>query len=149
MMAMTQKDGKLPKIENNNSTAISTDFRRDDAVGEQVGISSDTLRILSLLTQLVPRLMQMADEKQNGLLPSPTRLQHCRRLSRRCRNHRKRTVYTIPLASTTNEETQPEWSTHRGHYVGNYDGAEKFVKRDIKLSGEKLRKYFHNSYSPM
>lgn len=45
-------------------------FRSDDAVDEQAGISGDTVQNLISLTQLVPELMQMVDGKKIGLTPA-------------------------------------------------------------------------------
>ncbi|MBR3999027.1 MAG: chromosome partitioning protein ParB, partial [Clostridia bacterium] len=44
--------------------------RIDDSVGEQAGISGDTVRNYIALTALIPELMQLVDEKRIGLTPA-------------------------------------------------------------------------------
>ena len=46
------------------SPKISAKFRSDDEVGQDAGVSGDTIRNYIALTQLVPELQQMVDEKK-------------------------------------------------------------------------------------
>ena len=55
------------------SPKISAKLRSDDEIGQQMGVSGDTVRNYISLTNLVPELMQMVDEKR---LPF-TRLSDC------------------------------------------------------------------------
>lgn len=52
------------------SPNVSAKFRADDAIGQDAGISGDTVRNYISLTQLVPELMQMVDEKKIALTPA-------------------------------------------------------------------------------
>ena len=52
------------------SPKISAKFRSDDEVGQEAGVSSDTVRNCIALTQLVPELQQMVDEKKIALSPA-------------------------------------------------------------------------------
>lgn len=63
METMKRKAGRPTEDEKENSPKILKNFRSDDAVGKQAGISRDTVRNLISLTQLVPELMQMVDNK--------------------------------------------------------------------------------------
>ena len=70
MEAAKRKVGRPRKEEKENSPKISANFRSDDAVGELAGVSGDTVRNLISLTQLVPELMQMVDDKKIALTPA-------------------------------------------------------------------------------
>ena len=52
------------------SPKISAKFRSDDEVGQDTGVSGDTIRNYIALTQLVPELQQMVDEKKIALSPA-------------------------------------------------------------------------------
>ena len=52
------------------SPKISAKFRSDDEVGQNAGVSGDTIRNYIALTQLVPELQQMVDEKKIALSPA-------------------------------------------------------------------------------
>ena len=70
MEASKRKAGRPRKEEKENAPKISANFRSDDAVGELAGVSGDTVRNLISLTQLVPELMQMVDDKKIALTPA-------------------------------------------------------------------------------
>ena len=52
------------------SPNISAKFRSDDEIGQEAGVSGDTIRNYISLTQLVPELQQMVDEKKIALTPA-------------------------------------------------------------------------------
>ena len=52
------------------SPKISAKFRSDDEIGQDAGVSGDTIRNYIALTQLVPELQQMVDEKKIDLSPA-------------------------------------------------------------------------------
>lgn len=150
MEAMKRKAGRPTKDEKANSPKISSNFRSDDAVGDQAGISGDTVRNLISLTQLVPELMQMVDDKKIGLTPAYQ-------------------IAALPLAEQAllvetieSEQSTPSLSQAQRMKKLSQSGQlnedtmleimmeqKKPVKYDITLSGEKLRKYFPKSYSPL
>ena len=53
-----------------NAPNNSANFRSDDEIGEKMGVSGDTVRNYISLTQLVPELMQMVDDKKISLTPA-------------------------------------------------------------------------------
>lgn len=53
------------------SPNISAKFRSDDELGQEVGVSGDTIRNYASLTNLVPELMQMVDEGRITVLRYP------------------------------------------------------------------------------
>ena len=48
----------------------SANFRSDDEVGNTDGISGDTVRSIISISNLVPELMQMVDDKKISLTPA-------------------------------------------------------------------------------
>lgn len=52
------------------SPKISAKFRSDDELGQEVGVSGDTIRNYISLTNLIPGLMQMVDESKIKLSPA-------------------------------------------------------------------------------
>ena len=52
------------------SPKISANFRSDDSIGDQEGISGDTIRNYISLTNLTPPLMQMVDDGKIALSPA-------------------------------------------------------------------------------
>ena len=52
------------------SPKISAKLRSDDEIGQQMGVSGDTVRNYISLTNLVPELMQMVDDGKIALSPA-------------------------------------------------------------------------------
>ena len=57
------------KADENNSPQVAANFRADDTVAKDAGISGDTVRRYIRLTELSPELQQMVDEKKIGMTP--------------------------------------------------------------------------------
>lgn len=53
-----------------NSPQVAANFRSDDEVAREAGISGDTVRRYIRLTELSPQLQQMVDEKEISLTPA-------------------------------------------------------------------------------
>ena len=90
------------------SPNVSAKFRSDDEIGQEAGISGDTVRNYISLTQLVPELMQMVDEKKIALTPA----YQLASLSPRgtgaaSGNHRQRTGHALAVPGPAHEETEP------------------------------------------
>lgn len=68
--AMKRRAGRPPKETNNNSPQAAANFRSDDEVAREAGISGDTVRRYIRLTELSPQLQQMVDEKDLALTPA-------------------------------------------------------------------------------
>ena len=134
----------------NNSPKISANCRSDDEIGEQMGISGDTLRNYISLTNLVPELQQMVDDKKIALTPAyqiaslkpkeqellvtaiaseqiTPSLSQAQRLKKFSQEKR---LSEDSMRAIMSEEKKPE--------------PDKVV-----FSGEALRKYFPKSYTPL
>ena len=128
----------------------SAKFRSDDKIGEKDGVSGDTVRNYISLNNLIPPLMQIVDEKKIALSPAYqiATLSH----------HEQ----DLLLSTIESEQATPSLSQAQRMKRLSHDGIlnedtmldimmeqKKPVRNDITLSGEKLRKYFPRSYSPV
>lgn len=150
MEAAKRKAGRPSKEEQENRPNDSANYRSDDAVGEKSGVSGDTVRNYISLTQLIPELMQMVDDKKIALTPAyqiaalPEKDQHL--LVETIESEQAtpsvsqaQRMRKLSQSGRLNEDTMLEIMMEQ----------KKQVKADITLSGERLRKYFPKSYSPM
>lgn len=147
MEAIKRKAGRSTK---ENPPKISANFRSDDQLGEKAGVSGDTIRNYISLTNLIPELMQMVDEKKIALSPAyqiatlPPREQAL-------------LFETIESEQATPSLSQAQRMKKLSQLGGlNEDTMleimmeqKKPVRNNITLSGEKLRKYFPKSYTPL
>lgn len=132
------------------SPKISAKFRSDDSVGEKARVSGDTVRNYIALTNLSKPLMQMVDDGKIALTPA----YQIASLSKE--------EQSILLETMDSEQATPSLSQAQRMKKLSQSGElnedtmlsimmeqKKPVRNDITLSGEKLRKYFPRSYSPM
>ena len=52
------------------SPKISAKFQSDDSIGDEAGVSGNTVRNYIALNNLIPELMEMVDEKKIALSPA-------------------------------------------------------------------------------
>jgi len=132
------------------SPNISAKFRSDDELGQEVGVSGDTIRNYASLTNLVPELMQMVDEGRIKLSPAY-------QIAALPHNEQSLLLDTIESEQATPSLSQAQ-RMKRLSQNGELNEdvlleimmeQKKPVRNDITLSGEKLRKYFPQSYSPI
>jgi len=131
------------------SPIFSAKLRSDDEIGEKMGMSGDTVRNYISLTQLVPELQQMVDDKKIALSPA----YHLAAL--------KPEEQTLLLDTIESEQATPSLSQAQRLKKFSQDGhltedsilaimsEEKKGELDkVTLSGDKLKKYFPKSYTP-
>ena len=132
------------------SPNISARFRSDDELGQEVGVSGDTIRNYASLTNLIPELMQMVDEGRIKLSPAY-------QIAVLPSNEQSLLLDTIESEQATPSLSQAQ-RMKRLSQTGDLNEdvlleimmeQKKPVRNDITLSGEKLRKYFPKSYSPI
>ena len=68
--AIKRRAGRPAKGVENNSPNISANFRSDDEIGAEMGVSGDTVRNMISLTQLVPELQEMVNDQRIKLTPA-------------------------------------------------------------------------------
>ena len=132
------------------SPNISAKFRSDDELGQEIGVSGDTIRNYASLTNLIPELMQMVDEGRIKLSPAY-------QFAALPSNEQSLLLDTIESEQATPSLSQAQ-RMKRLSQSGDLNEdvlleimmeQKKPVRNDITLSGEKLRKYFPKSYSPI
>ena len=151
--AIRRKAGRPAKTEEktdeNNSPQVAANFRADDEVAKDAGISGDTVRRYIRLTELSPELQQMVDEKKIGMTPAVEI------------SYLKPEEQQMLLTAIDSEQATPSLSQAQRMKMLSREGKlnddsmldimmeqKKPEKNDITLSGEKLRKYFPRSYTP-
>ena len=148
--AIKRRAGRPAKGEKRNSPKFSANFRSDDEIGTDAGVSGDTIRNYISLTQLVPELQQMVDDKKIALTPAY-------QLS-----SLKPEEQILLLTTIDSEQATPSLSQAQRMKKLSQSGElnvdtmleimseqKKSGKEDITLSGSKLRKYFPRSYTPL
>ena len=148
--AIKRRAGRPSKDAAENSPKISANFRSDDEIGSDAGVSGDTIRNYISLTQLVPELQQMVDEKKIALTPAY-------QLAALKPEEQALLLETIDSEQATPSLSQAQRMkklSQRGKL--NEDTMlsimmeqKKPEKNDVTLSGDKLRKYFPRSYTPL
>lgn len=132
------------------SPNASAKFRSDDMIGESAGISGDTVRNYISLNYLIPPLLQMVDEKKIALSPAY-------QLSHLPEQEQELLMDTIESEQATPSLSQAlrmkklsqEHALNEDTMLAIMCEQKKPVKVDVTLSGDKLRKYFPKSYTPM
>ena len=128
----------------------SAKFRSDDEIGENAGISGDTVRNYISLNDLTPKLLQMVDEKKIALSPAY-------QLSHLTEDEQELLLDTIESEPATPSLSQAlrmkklsqERALNEDSMLAIMCEQKKPVKADVTLSGDKLRKYFPKSYTPL
>ena len=128
----------------------SAKFRSDDEIGENAGISGDTVRNYISLNDLNPKLLQMVDEKKIALSPAY-------QLSHLTEEEQELLLDTIESEQATPSLSQAlrmkklsqERALNEDSMLAIMCEQKKPVKADVTLSGDKLRKYFPKSYTPL
>lgn len=132
------------------SPNVSAKFRSDDTVGEKDGVSGDTVRNYIALNNLSPPLMQMVDEKKIALSPA----YQIAALSPPEQEWLLETMNSEQATPSLSQAQRLKKLSQSGKLnedtmLSIMSEQKKPMRNDITLSGEKLRKYFPRSYSPM
>ena len=148
--AIKRRAGRPSKDAAENSPKISANYRSDDEIGSDAGVSGDTIRNYISLTQLVPELQQMVDEKKIALTPAYQLAAL------------KPEEQALLLETIDSEQATPSLSQAQRMKKLSQSGElnedtmlsimmeqKKPEKNDVTLSGDKLRKYFPRSYTPL
>ena len=131
------------------SPQLAAKFRADDEVAKDAGISGDTVRRYIRLTELVPELQQMVDDKKIGMTPAVEI------------SYLKPEEQQMLLTAIDSEQATPSLSQAQRMKKLSQDGGlnddtmlgimmeqKKPEMYSITISGDKLRKYFPRSYTP-
>ena len=131
------------------SPQLAAKFRSDDAVAKDQGISGDTVRRYIRLTNLVPELLDMVDEKKIAFNPAVE-------LSYLDENQQRdflEAMNDTQNAPSLSQAQRLKKLAQEGHF--SYDvafavmGEEKKDELDkVVIKNDTLRKYFPRSYTP-
>ena len=131
------------------SPQVAAKFRSDDAVAKDQGISGDTVRRYIRLTNLVPELLDMVDEKKIAFNPA-VELSYLDESQQRDFLEAMNDTQNAPSLSQAQQlkkmAQQGEFSYEKAFDVM---GQEKKSEKDtVTIKNETLRKYFPRSYTP-
>ena len=148
--AIKRRAGRPSKDEQENAPNVSANFRSDDEVGQDAGVSGDTIRNYIALTQLVPELQKMVDDKKIALTPAY-------QLAALTPKEQALLLETIDSEQATRSLSQAQrmkklsqsGELNEDTMLQIMAEQKKPERTDITLPGEKLRKYFPRSYTPM
>jgi len=131
------------------SPQVAAKFRSDDAVAKDQGISGDTVRRYIRLTNLVPELLDMVDEKKIAFNPA-VELSYLDESQQRDFLEAMNDTQNAPSLS---QAQRLKKLAQEGHF--SYDvafavmGEEKKDELDkVVIKNDALRKYFPRSYTP-
>ena len=131
------------------SPQVAAKFRSDDAVAKDQGISGDTVRRYIRLTNLVPELLDMVDEKKIAFNPA-VELSYLDEAQQRDFLEAMEDTQNAPSLSQAQQlkkmAQQGEFSYEKAFDVM---GQEKKSEKDtVTIKNETLRKYFPRSCTP-
>ena len=131
------------------SPQVAAKFRSDDAVAKDQGISGDTVRRYIRLTNLVPELLDMVDEKKIAFNPA-VELSYLDESQQRDFLEAMEDTQNAPSLSQAQQlkkmAQQGDFSYEKAFDVM---GQEKKSEKDtVTIKNETLRKYFPRSYTP-
>ena len=131
------------------SPQVTAKFRSDDAVAKDQGISGDTVRRYIRLTNLIPELLDMVDEKKISFNPA-VELSYLDESQQRDFLEAMEDTQNAPSLSQAQQlkkmAQQGEFSYEKAFDVM---GQEKRSEKDtVTIKNETLRKYFPRSYTP-
>ena len=131
------------------SPQVAAKFRSDDAVAKDQGISGDTVRRYIRLTNLIPELLDMVDEKKISFNPA-VELSYLDESQQRDFLEAMNDTQNAPSLSQAQQlkkmAQQGEFSYEKAFDVM---GQEKKSEKDtVTIKNETLRKYFPRSCTP-
>ena len=131
------------------SPKISAKFRSDDAVAKDQGISGDTVRRYIRLTNLIPELLGMVDEKKISFNPA-VELSYLDESQQRNFLEAMDGTQNAPSVSQA-QQLKKMAQCGEFTYEKAFDilGQEKKSEQDtVTIKNDILRKYFPRSYTP-
>jgi ParB family chromosome partitioning protein len=147
--AIKRRAGRPAKGVENNSPNISANFRSDDEIGAEMGVSGDTVRNMISLTQLVPELQEMVNDQRIKLTPAY-------QLAALKPEEQALLVETIESEQATPSLSQAqrmkkmsqEGKLTEDTMLSVMSEQKKPEVDRIVFTGDTLRKYFPKSYTP-
>ena len=131
------------------STNDSAQFRSDDLIGAESGVSGDTVRNTIKLNNLIPPLMRMVDEKKISLTPAY-------QIADLTEHEQELLVETIDSEQATPSVSQAQrmkklsrdGELNEDTMLEILSAQKKPESMNVVLSGKKLEAYFPRSWTP-
>lgn len=131
------------------SPQVASKFRADDEVGKGVGVSGDTVRRFVRLTNLIPEVLDMVDEKKIAFNPA-VELSYLKPEEQR--NFLEAMDYAQAAPSLSQAQRMKKKSQESGCTLEDMCGIMDEVKKDdmgqIAFKTSDLQKFFPKSYTP-
>ena len=131
------------------SPQVAAKFRADDEVGKSAGVSGDTVRRFVRLTNLIPEVLDMVDEKKIAFNPA-VELSYLKPEEQR--NFLEAMDYAQAAPSVSQAQHMKKKSQEDGCSLDDMCGIMDEVKKDdmgqIAFKTSDLQKFFPKSYTP-
>ena len=131
------------------SPQVAAKFRADDEVGKGAGVSGDTVRRFVRLTNLIPEVLDMVDEKKIAFNPA-VELSYLKPEEQR--NFLEAMDYAQAAPSLSQAQRMKKKSQESGCTLDDMCGIMDEVKKDdlgqIAFKTSDLQKFFPKSYTP-
>ena len=131
------------------SPQVAAKFRADDEVGKGAGVSGDTVRRFVRLTNLIPEVLDMVDEKKIAFNPA-VELSYLKPEEQR--NFLEAMDYAQAAPSLSQAQRMKKKSQESGCTLKDMCGIMDEVKKDdlgqIAFKTSDLQKFFPKSYTP-
>ena len=131
------------------SPQVAAKFRSDDAVAKDQGISGDTVRRYIRLTNLIPELLDMVDEKKISFNPAVELSYLDEGQQRAFLEAMNDTQNALSLSQAQQLKKMAQQGDFSYEKAFDVMGQEKKSEKDtVTIKNETLRKYFPRSYTP-
>ncbi len=130
------------------SCQVGTKFRSDQKLAEDTSESARTIQRYIRLTELIPPLQELVDDKKIGLTPA-SEISFLKPKEQELLLTTIESEQAIPSLSQAQrlKKLSQEGKLNEDNILGIMSETKKDVER-VTLTGEVLRKYFPRSYSP-
>ena len=140
---------KAGRPQENNSPQVAANYRSDDAVAKDAGISGDTVRRYICLNNLIPELQQMVDAKQLKFNPAVEISYLTEQEQRAFYDYTESQSCTPSLSQAQKLKGASREHTLDADQLHKIMAAQPSRKKEqpIQLPREKLSRYFSSSCS--
>ena len=147
--AIKRRAGRPSRDSKDNSPQVAANFRSDDEVAKDAGISGDTVRRYIRLTELQPELQEMVDKGKIGLTPA-VELSYLKPEEQAAVVETIDSEQAVPSLSQAQrmKKLSQEGKLDEDSVLSIMSEQKKPEAWNISLPIEKLQRYFPRSYTP-
>ena len=149
MEAIRRRAGRPAKAAEENSPQVAANFRCDDEVARDAGLSGDTVRRLVRLTELSPELQRMVEDKKIAVTPA-SELSYLKPEEQALLVETMESEQATPSLSQAQrmKKMSQEGKLNEDTMLSVMSEQKKPEVDRIVLTTDTLRKYFPKSYTP-